>query len=627
METKLVEDIGEKIGGAKKDLWSARGLAADDLKQMNDREADKYVKKEYVWKRPDYNALIASGIPVGVVYYMKKVRDSLIASPIYYKDNTPEKRKARQMQYIDTVRGVKEIVEAVRSVEDIKQIFARYLIEKGYYKEIDRNGYGSRYVPTNKTHENPTINSKFVNTLYVRSDISFKRNYTDKAEREQFGVAKEDKIPKGYKIGYHDSDHTYSDNGKWKLDTYYVTKNYVVVADNFATRAAALRWAQEAAKKTSKNRKKRFVPQQLINVQRTGPNYRNGREIAGEDYLKTFGFRGGEFGNWMTQNDRQESLNMGFDALKDLAGALKINERDISYQGTLAIAFGARGSGNAVAHYEPLQKVINLTKMRGAGSLAHEWWHGLDDYLGGKMGANHYLSECTGKYPLFDKLIQTMKTKREPPEQVALRIEKKQSDILQKVEDLLESSVFMYLKKTDDEKACQEAAQLKQKLLSGEKGCAAKLSELKRTITGDGISTYDFVRLEYYENVLEHMNKPKTLELLPRDIDTDFFRDSKKIGTVYGKDGGYWDSTVEMTARAFATYIMDKLPYRSDYLCGHAECAIAPYVNKNGETEIIRAYPVGEERKAINAMFDELFEDLKKKGFLAEEENKTCLTA
>ena len=38
------EDFGEKIGGAKKDLWAARGLYVDDLLGMNEREAEKYVK-------------------------------------------------------------------------------------------------------------------------------------------------------------------------------------------------------------------------------------------------------------------------------------------------------------------------------------------------------------------------------------------------------------------------------------------------------------------------------------------------------------------------------------------------------------------------------------------------------
>ena len=40
------EDFGEKIGGAKKDLWKDRGLYADDLEAMNEREAEKFVKKD-----------------------------------------------------------------------------------------------------------------------------------------------------------------------------------------------------------------------------------------------------------------------------------------------------------------------------------------------------------------------------------------------------------------------------------------------------------------------------------------------------------------------------------------------------------------------------------------------------
>ena len=39
------EDFGEKIGGAKKDLWKDRGLYADDLSSMNEREAEKFVKR------------------------------------------------------------------------------------------------------------------------------------------------------------------------------------------------------------------------------------------------------------------------------------------------------------------------------------------------------------------------------------------------------------------------------------------------------------------------------------------------------------------------------------------------------------------------------------------------------
>ena len=109
------EDFGEKIGGAKKDLWAARGLYVDDLLGMNEREADKYVKKDNVWKKPDYNALIQSGVPVDILYFRKVVRDSLNASPRYLRsDDTPEKRLARQKEYIATVRQVQEAVERFR---------------------------------------------------------------------------------------------------------------------------------------------------------------------------------------------------------------------------------------------------------------------------------------------------------------------------------------------------------------------------------------------------------------------------------------------------------------------------------------------------------------------------------
>ncbi len=73
----------------------------------------------------------------------------------------------------------------------------------------------------------------------------------------------------------------------------------------------------------------------------------------------------------------------------------------------------------------------------------------------------------------------------------------------------------------------------------------------------------------------------------------------------------YWESNVEMTARAFACYVKDRLPYQSDYLVGHAESCVTIAFDKSGHSEVIRAYPQGEERKAINAAFDEIVADLK----------------
>jgi hypothetical protein len=104
-------------------------------------------------------------------------------------------------------------------------------------------------------------------------------------------------------------------------------------------------------------------------------------------------------------------------------------------------------------------------------------------------------------------------------------------------------------------------------------------------------------------------------------VNTDYYSSSKKMGAINEKDGGYWDSNVELTARAFAVYVLDRLPNRSDYLAGHAESAVGITFDKDGEMDVVRAFPQGEERKAINAVFDELIAELKLQQFLTHEEH------
>lgn len=475
-------------------------------------------------------------------------------------------------------------------------------------------GSGIHYRATKKGQDNPVITNKLSNTMLIRSAEYFERNFTQKAKKEQFCVSKEQKIPKGYAIHFNDGKHTYSKNEDWKPGTYYVTKGYSILRTNFETKEAALKWVQELAKGRNKNGKIRFVPPQLAHVKRTGPDYRNGVEITGQHYLDTFGFRGGEFGNWMNQNDRQTSLNMGFEALKDLASALKISDKDIAYQGTLAIAFGARGSGNAAAHYEPLRTVINLTKMHGAGSLAHEWWHGLDDYLGTKMGAKGMLSEQPRLYAPFQKLIDTMKYKPETPEQAAKRTEAQTERTRKNAASWLDSSVLASLKRYGNEEQMETYAVLREAFLSGEPGSVEQISAFKKNVTGRVIPKSERERLEIFERMLSGMQAQEAPQI--GRTETDFYRNSVRMGKECEKDGGYWDSNVEMTARAFACYIKDKLPYTSDYLAGHADCALTLVSGKDGEMEVLKAFPVGEERRAINAVFDEIIQDLKREQLL-----------
>ncbi len=121
------------------------------------------------------------------------------------------------------------------------------------------------------------------------------------------------------------------------------------------------------------------------NRERIGRDWRGGKDATPEMFDAAFQFRGVQFGNWVAQGSqtkgRQAMLNDAYDALHDLADVLGIPTQAVSLNGGLGLAFGARGSGKAAAHFERNNLVINLTKTRGAGSLAHEWFHALDNYF------------------------------------------------------------------------------------------------------------------------------------------------------------------------------------------------------------------------------------------------------
>lgn len=109
------------------------------------------------------------------------------------------------------------------------------------------------------------------------------------------------------------------------------------------------------------------------------------QNVTPEKFSDAFGFRGVQFGNYVEGPRRQSDLNRAYDSLMDMADVLKVPAKALSLNGRLGLAFGARGKGGknaAAAHYEPDAVAINLTKGNGAGSLAHEWFHALDNYFG-----------------------------------------------------------------------------------------------------------------------------------------------------------------------------------------------------------------------------------------------------
>lgn len=127
-----------------------------------------------------------------------------------------------------------------------------------------------------------------------------------------------------------------------------------------------------------------------------------GRKVGGtpqtatDTIIKGLGFRGLQYGNSVTDDERAHHVQRAAEALVDLADAIGLPDSAIGLNGTLGLAIGARGKGGAVAHYEPDLKVINLTRKNGVGSLSHEWGHALDNYASGGARGDGFLSDFRG---------------------------------------------------------------------------------------------------------------------------------------------------------------------------------------------------------------------------------------
>ena len=634
--TTKLDDFGEKIGGARKDQWSSRGLLTGDLDEMNEREREKNVKKDNVWKRPNYQKLIESGRDRGLLWAVNETRKSLNQNIYYGYKATEETKAEKQKEFIETIREIQSMAENAKTKSDLEAMGEKWLIDNGYLEDTGRSY--SRYVYTKKFSDNPALagTNYLSNIRYLAKNFE---NLTTLADRNQFAVDTKSQVPKGFSIvGGEGSVGGKLVDGEWvKDESYSVAKGRMIIQSGFATREEALAWLKQGlAKKKSKTR---FVPQQLLEVHRKGADYRDSKSVDGQNYVDTFGFKGGEFGNWMSAKDRQVSLDYGFDALKDLADALNIEDTDISFGGNLNIAFGARGQGlsSASAHYENMRRVINLTKMNGAGSLAHEWFHALDDFVGGysnNFATDKYRSLPEKTKGAISDLITAMRYKDATQEETDLVRQhaydkaiksvtyqvKKQFGWVEKFENgtLLEGDT-KYFKRTPTQDDVDKYHSLLTALSeTGDAKYIDELSNLRKEVRGHVISKEDRDNLSFRLYAL----KPSAKEgvQLSRKA-TDFFNNSVKFGQLHSKDGDYWDSTIEMSARAFACYVADKTNKQNDYLSAHSDSAVTLDMDKDGNPVIVRAFPVGEERATINSAFDKLIEALKSDGFLHEKKH------
>lgn len=413
-----IADFGEKIGGARKDVW-AKSL--DDMRQVDDADVSAQTLSK-VWPAPDYQKMLEEeGADKSTVALVRALRDSIPTKPRagwklqkWVEAVTAARGVAVGLLdgSIDTARArhAIQVVNASKLGEGILDQAELYELV-GHEKSLAGIRIASaQYSLLNGVEYNPSkelwsVEQQAKATSFSNWPRQLSIGETRQEAIEKF-VAKYNEMeinkPASKQVDF--SIYSYR-SGK---EGFYVGKkvgrNYIDLAGPFDT-------AKEARKYKSENQealigklaKAKEIPSERrdTNNPRVGEDMRGGQDVTPEMFREAFGFRGVEFGNWVEQKKRQSDLNEAYDALMDMAAILEISPKAISLNGELALAFGARGSGGKsaggntpAAHYEPGKVVINLTKKRGAGSLGHEWWHALDNYFARMRKAEGDMTEA-----------------------------------------------------------------------------------------------------------------------------------------------------------------------------------------------------------------------------------------
>ncbi|EKN6261109.1 hypothetical protein DVP94_11150 [Yersinia enterocolitica] len=399
-DTKI-DDFGEELKGAAKHKW---GQLAESLKAEHDIEEIKKQPLSKLFPHPDYAKMHENGIEPEKLALLAALR-----SFIPNKPGSPYKLN----QWAEQVKGVRDLASSIinshASVDDIKTIFrsksslrsaadaidlisqfkpeqmaeaSKYSIRSGHYTYFDGKSYpggktlyelvtpggmktdisaGSmpELLPKAKEFIETKINSDKGDDALKQAQLTPRQAkleiYTRRADKSVF-------------IGYKGAMGVLPLKAGFKTPT----EARAYLAENRAEIEAKL----DKLRKTSREEQRKLTNEPRIGIER-----RNGN-VTPEQFSDAFGFRGVQFGNYVEGARRQTELNDAYDSLVDMAELLNVPPKALSLNGELGLAFGARGKGGAKAHYEPVQVVINLTKGNGAGSLAHEWFHALDNYFG-----------------------------------------------------------------------------------------------------------------------------------------------------------------------------------------------------------------------------------------------------
>ncbi len=533
-----IEDTGEKIGGAKKDFFSENSFKTGDINNMSNEELDQFVRKNKIWPLFKYKEMQNEGYEPALAMFLKKIRDYIPVSPEKCGIHITEIKLNKDWSYEFSNCSWNRLNEAgVRMNMAIYTMFVQQI-----YKQFAHVKTKEELLQAGKDFKANFLCYPLIGEEGSEED---KRLYID-AQENGFNAKGYPQLLSRLLLS------------KFFNRTYRFLSAFKYYFEQYEKYAESVGWNKLIKPKRQRRiiENMKEIPQRphLEHVTRTGEDTRNGENVSPDQFIETFDFRGVEFGNWLPQDERQDVLNMAHDALSDLAELFGVEKKaiglDIDGGGhTIAAAFGSRGRAKAMAHYEPVRKAFNLTRMNGAGSLAHEYGHAFDNILFGKLCGNlnspkiYMLTDALRNYGVKRVINDTLsKTTGERFGEISQNSSKILVEFLSRFDDLSESLMLTYSNSTNRDNP-------------------------------------------YHK--------------------TDFFYAACVLDQK--KSTPYWSSHKELFARAFETWCFDKLEKsdrKSEYLVSGVEGA--RFNDNNRYTG--NPYPQGKERIEINSKFDKVIE-------------------
>lgn len=644
---EVAYDVGEKIGGARKDeeffkqTFVAQPSLAnlDQLESISPKLAHSMIAKANILPKVDtdyFKKQHKQGVALEVALLKGVVYDRVAPKA----EDSPEGRR----QYLEALGRLQAVLEPVKTMDEFKRTMDDMKLWLGHdgKDKKDSIDYLKKRANDFKNYiKNGIPKEKLERPSYLPAKHEWDAKAEEKRLTEHY-KRMADKFTKQAESLGKLGDLSFGSLGE-KFKSFFTNSDSANRSyANVQTKVRQLGgWDKLLANElgeSTKERKKGETKKQWERVMPEVVTREGGRKNTvkkPEELSKNFGFRGVEFGHWVDDTSGKFHLEKASEAFSDLADVMGMDDKLVSMNGRLAIAFGARGKGKALAHYESDRRVINLTKEGGAGTLAHEWGHALDNILwdyshDGKKGGLGFVSDSNRAGHVGDKLHQDV---RDAYEEVMKTISEGDATTSVSRDDTKwrygSNALNIYnMNGGDIGKATKQYIESHERALARARDWEIdyyKNSSRSEEKTKKANAKYDRELNKLRKQapqLFAYIHEDKTgqkVESIEVPTGNSWFKqDAIARGT-------YWSSNVEMFARAFEAHIEDRLEkqgIRSDYLVTGTKPVkgkgMAGHKGKLGSRALATMtggsypYPHGEERERVNKAMDKLIKAIAK---------------